>query len=239
MAYTYLDVTNEVLARFNEVELTSANFANARGFQIQCKNAVNAAIRHINQKEYSWPFNHQEAEVTLVVGQTRYDLPSTTKLIDYDTFRLVRDDSLANDGRSLIFLDYKEYIDKYVEQEDRDNVGSIPTHVFRDPSNKYGLYPYPDKAYSIKFDYYEYPTSLSAATDVPSIPERFRHVIVDGAVMFGFQYRGETQQYQLNLDRFEEGIKNMQSVLSNRHDYVRSTYIPRTNRFSIVTSSVN
>jgi len=239
MAYTYLDVTNEVLARFNEVELTSANFANARGFQIQCKNAVNAAIRHINQKEYSWPFNHQEAEVTLVAGQTRYDLPATTKLIDYDTFRLVRDDSLANDGRSLIFLDYKEYIDKYVEQEDRDNVGSIPTHVFRDPSNKYGLYPYPDKAYSIKFDYYEYPTSLSAATDVPSIPERFRHVIVDGAVMFGFQYRGETQQYQLNLDRFEEGIKNMQSVLSNRHDYVRSTYIPRTNRFSIVTSSVN
>jgi len=239
MAYNYLDVTNEVLARFNEVELTAANFANARGFQIQCKNAVNAAIRHINQKEYSWPFNHREAEVTLVVGQTRYDLPDTTKLIDYDTFRLVRDDSLANDGRSLKFIDYKEYIDKYVEQEDRDDVGSIPTHVFRDPSNKYGLYPYPDKEYSIKFDYYEFPSSLSAATDVPTIPERFRHVIVDGAVMFGFQYRGETQQYQLNLDRFEEGIKNMQSVLSNRHDYVRSTYIPRSNRFSIVTSSVN
>lgn len=238
MAYTYLDVTNEVLARFNEVELTAANFNNARGFQIQCKNAVNAAIRHINQKEYAWPFNHAEAEVTLVADQTRYDLPTDTKLIDYDTFRLVYDDTLGNSGRSLIYLDYKEYVDKYVEQEDKSNVGSIPTHVFRDPANRYGLYPYPDKAYKIKFDYYTYPTSLSAATDVPSIPERFRHIIVDGAVMFGFQYRGETQQYQLNLDRFEEGIKNMQSVLSNRHDYVRSTYIPRSNRFSIVTGTV-
>ena len=27
MAYTYLDITNEVIARMNEVALTSANFA--------------------------------------------------------------------------------------------------------------------------------------------------------------------------------------------------------------------
>lgn len=237
MAYTYLDVTNEVLARFNEVELTAANFGNARGFQIQCKNAVNAAIRHINQKEYSWPFNHQEAEVTLVAGQTRYDLPANTKLIDYETFRLVPDTTLNNDGRSLTVLDYKQYIDNYADQEDTDNVGSIPIYIFRDPSNKYGVVPYPDKAYKVKFDYYTYPSELSAATDIPSIPERFRHTLADGAVMYGFQYRGETQQYQLSLDRFEEGIKNMQSVLSNRFDYVRSTYIPRSNRFSVVTTS--
>lgn len=239
MAYTYLDVTNEVLARFNEVELTAANFSNARGFQIQCKNAVNAAIRHINQKEYTWPFNHQEAEVTLVAGQTRYTPPANTKLIDYETFRLVPDTSLNNDGRSLEVLDYRQFIDRYAEQEDKTDVGAVPIYVFRDPANNYGLVPYPDKAYKIKFDYYTFPTSLSLATDVPSIPERFRHVIVDGAVMYGFQYRGETQQYQLNLDRFEEGIKNMLSVLSNRYDYVRSTYIPRSNRFSIVTGSVS
>ena len=238
MAYNFIDITNEVLARFNEVELTTGSFGNARGFQIQCKNAVNAAIRYINQSEYTFPFNHAESEITLVAGQTRYDLPSNTKLIDYQTFRLVRDTTLGNDGRSLIYLDYKEYVDKYIEQEDRSDVGSIPTHVFRDPANKYGLYPYPDKAYKIKFDRYTIPTTLSDATDVPSIPERFRHVIADGAVMYGYQYRGETAQYQLALDRFEDGIKNMVSVLVNRHDYVRSTFIPRTNRFSIVTGTV-
>ena len=49
MAYTYLDITNEVLNRFNEVELTSSGFGNARGFQIQCKNAVNDAINYISK----------------------------------------------------------------------------------------------------------------------------------------------------------------------------------------------
>jgi hypothetical protein len=238
MAYTYLDVTNEVLARFNEVTLTSANFASSRGFQTQCKNAVNSAIRNINQREYAWPFNHAEAEITLVANQTRYALPTSTKLVDYNTFRLVPDASKGAIGRKLTFIDYKEYISKFSDQEDTSNVGGAPTHVFRDPSNKYGLYPYPDNTYKIKFDYYTFPADLSAHGDVPSIPERFRHVIADGAVMYGYQFRGETQQYQLSLDRFEEGIKNMLGVLGNRHDYVRSTYIPRTNRFSFVNSTV-
>ena len=106
MAYTYLDVTNEVLSRFNEVELTSANFTGSRGFQTQCKNAVNSAIRHINQKEYAWPFNHNEAEITLVANTTRYALPTSTKLVDYDTFRLVPDATKGATGRKLAFIDY-------------------------------------------------------------------------------------------------------------------------------------
>ena len=58
MALTYLTLTNEILTRMNEVTLTSANFTDARGVQVQCKNAVNEAIRHINQKEFGYPFNH-------------------------------------------------------------------------------------------------------------------------------------------------------------------------------------
>ena len=47
MAYDYIGLTNEVLARMNEVELTTANFVSgARGFQTQCKNAVNDAIAY-------------------------------------------------------------------------------------------------------------------------------------------------------------------------------------------------
>ena len=44
MAYDYLGLTNEVIARMNEVPLTSSNFTAARGFQIQCQNAVNDSI---------------------------------------------------------------------------------------------------------------------------------------------------------------------------------------------------
>ena len=62
-------------------------------------------------------------------------------------------------------------------------------------------------------------------------------VIIDGATAFVYQYRGETQQYQLNLQRFEQGIKNMQTLLVNKFSYVRSTFIPRTGTYN--SSSVD
>jgi len=156
MAYNYLGLTNEVLARFNEVALTSSNFVNSRGFQTQCKNAVNDAINYINTREYGWPYNHATQTETLVAGTTRYAIPATAKHVDYDTFRIIRDDSLGSQGRSLTILDYKDYLNRFIEQEDRANVGGIPTHVFRTPDNKFGFFPYPDKAYSVKFEYYVY-----------------------------------------------------------------------------------
>ena len=61
-----------------------------------------------------------------------------------------------------------------------------------------------------------------------SVPARFDAIIEDGATAFVYQYRGETAQYQLNFARFEQGIKNMQTLLVNKYEYLRSTYIPRT-----------
>ena len=58
MSETYLTLTNNVLARLNEVQLTSSNFSNARGIQVQAQNAVNEAVRYINQREFNYPFNH-------------------------------------------------------------------------------------------------------------------------------------------------------------------------------------
>lgn len=231
MSYNYLGLTNDVLARMNEVQLTSGTFLSARGYQIQCKNAVNEAIKFINQKEYNWPFNHTQGSETLVAGTTRYSIPADAKHVDYETFRLVKDESLGSSGRSLNVLDYKEYVDRFIDQEDDATInGSTPRYVFRTPDNNYGLYPYPDKAYTLRYDYYTYTTELVAAVDVPTIPEQYRQVIVDGATAFAYQYRGESNQYGINWTRFEQGIKEMQSIVLNRNDYLRSTYIVRSSR---------
>ena len=238
MSYDYLAITNEVLSRFNEVELTSANFSTSRGFQTQCKNAINSAIRTVNQLEYTWPFNHASNDETLVVGQTRYSLPTDTKLIDYNTFRIRKSDPLNVSATPLKELDYKEYISRHVEQEDDTTVGGVPTYIVRTPDNRYALVPYADKAYTLTFDYYTYPADLAVYTDVPTIPERFRSIIVDGACMYGYEYRGETGQFQLAEERFKQGIKNMQSVLLNRYTYMRSTYIPRSNSSSSFSSVI-
>ena len=47
MAESYLSYTNKVLARLNEVQLTSSNFSSARGIQVQVQNAINESIRYI------------------------------------------------------------------------------------------------------------------------------------------------------------------------------------------------
>jgi len=240
MAYTYLDLTNEVLARMNEVPLTSAGFNSARGFQIQCKNAVNDSIKYINQSEFNWPFNHETQSEVLVAGTTRYSIPDTAKTVDYDTFRLVKDASLGTSGGGLGVLDYKEYLEKYVDQEDDATVdGSVPRMVARTPDNNFLLYPYPDKAYTLKYEYYNQPVCLSAASDVPVIPVAYRQVIADGATSYAYQYRGETEQYQMNFQRFTSGIKHMQTLLSNRFAYVRSTVINRVGVSSPLFPSVS
>ena len=75
MAYNYLGLTNEVLARFNEVALAEAGFASSRGFQTQCKNAVNDAINYINTREFSWPYNQAKQTLEInVVAVTRCGL---------------------------------------------------------------------------------------------------------------------------------------------------------------------
>ena len=240
MAYTYLDITNEVLARMNEVALSGAGFGSARGFQVQCKNAVNDSINFINHREFNWPFNHTTQSETLVAGTSRYSIPATAKSVDYDTFRLIKDTTLGSDGGGLNILDYKEYVDRFIEQEDDATVeGGIPRCIVRTPDNNFVLYPYPDKAYILKYEYYNKPTPLSASTDVPAIPELYRAVIADGATAYAYQYRGETEQYQLNWGRFNEGISNMRSILTNRYEYVRSTVTGRSGSYQSFNSSIN
>ena len=300
MAETYLTLTNKVIARLNEVALTSTTFSSARGIQVQCQNAVNESVRYINQKEFQYPFNHATDTEVLTAGVVRYSVPATTKTVDYNTFRVIKDSDLGVTGGRLKILNYNDYVNNFITQEDEINStttstthtdsvttitvtstsgfdatgtlfigneqitytaigssttftgctrgansttaatiasgitvtqfdgGGVPDFVVRTPDNNYLLYPFPNKSITIKFDYYTFPTDMSAHGDTTTVPDRFAAVIIDGATAFVYQYRGETQQYQLNFGRFEQGIKNMQTLLINRFDYVRSTYIPQS-----------
>jgi len=309
MAESYLTYTNKVLARLNEVQLTSSNFSNARGIQVQAQNAINESIRYINQKEFQYPFNHSTKTETLVGGTVRYSIPTTAKTVDYNTFRLVKDSDLGASGGRLYVIQYNDYINSYVTQEDEiqttttstthtDSVttitvssttgfdssgtlfigneqvtytgttsttftgvtrgandttaasiasgvqvaqfesGGVPQYVARTPDNNYLLYPFPTKGFTLKYDFFSFPTDMSAHDDTTTIPDRFAAVIVDGATAFVYQYRGETAQYQLNFQRFEQGIKNMQTLLVNRFEYVRSTFIPKVGYTSSADLSI-
>jgi len=116
---SFLSLTNSVLARLNEVQLTSSNFSNARGIQVQAKNAVNESIRYINQREFQYPFNHTTKTQTLSPGIVRYSIPTDAKHVDYNTARIVKNSTLGASGANLSILQYNDYINREsVTQED-------------------------------------------------------------------------------------------------------------------------
>lgn len=241
MAYEFLELVNEINRRVNEVELTSSNFANATGFYAHAKDSVNASIRYINQSEYNWPFNHVEQEDVLSSTVSRYAFPYDAKVIDFNSFRIKEDSTLGNDTRKLSTLSYEEYLDKYIEQEYTTNsaLRGVPLYITHAPSLEYVVSPTPDKAYTVIYEYYRIPVDLELHDDVPIIPERFKHIIVDGAMHYAYLFRGNTQDSLVMKERFEEGIKNMRSMLINRYYYVRSGMIVRSATGSSLTSRLS
>ena len=94
MAYDFLGLVNDINHRLNEVALTSTNFAAATGYYSIAKDAVNYAVRHINQEEFEWPWNHVQSDLVLAAGSMKYYYPVDAKTINMNSFRIKRDDSL-------------------------------------------------------------------------------------------------------------------------------------------------
>ena len=227
MAYDFIGLVNEVNRRLNEVELTSANFAAATGYYNLSKDAVNASIRHIHQEEFEWPWNHVEETEVLTAGEVRYSIPYDAKTINFNTFRIKRDDDLNVETRKLKILSYEEYLDKYADYEYNSSTGirTVPTHVTRAPSREILFTPTPDKAYEVIYEYFTVGVDMALSTDVPAIPEEYKHIIVDGAMYYVYIFRGDTQAAQLSQEKFSAGIKYMRSLNINRTEYIRDTRV--------------
>lgn len=225
MAYNYLGLVNDINRRLNEVELTSVNFEEATGYYSLIKDAVNASIRHINQEEYEWPWNHIEETEVLVAGTARYSVPYNAKTINMNTFRIKRDADLNVDTVKLKVLSYEEYLDKYADSEYNSSNTSIPKYVVRTPSRELIFYPTPDKAYEVVYEYFTLTYDLALHSDVPNLPEQYRYIITDGAMYYAYQFRNDTQSAQLALNKFEQGIKQLRSININRTEYLRDTRV--------------
>lgn len=221
MAYDYLGLVNDINRRLNEVELTSSNFAATTGFYSFAKDAVNSAIRHIQQEEYEWPWNHVEETEVLLAGETRYSYPYDAKTINMNSFRIKRDDTLATNTIKLKVLSYEEYLDKHVDTEYNSSSTGTPRYIVRAPSRELLVVPTPDKDYELIYEYYTMGFDLELHSDVPNLPEQYRYVIVDGAMYYVYQFRGDMQASQLAMQKFTQGIKHLRSININRTEYVR------------------
>jgi hypothetical protein len=222
----FLQLVNDVCNRVNETELTSANFATAKGFYSTAKNAVNSSIRMINQNEFQWPFNYVEAEDVLTAGTMRYETPANAKAVDYNTFRVKRNDTFGNRTEMLRELDYEEFLNRYADDEYNTSDTSIrgtPHRIIRAPGSMFLVYPAPKEAYTVVYEYYSLPVDLILYSDVPTTPEAFRHIIEDGAMHYVNNFRNDNESAQIALGKFGNGVKSMRSIYINRTEYVRDT----------------
>ena len=227
MPSTYISLCNQVLRRLNEVEVAEGAFDSVTGVQALVKDAVKAAVAKINQAEFEWPFNAAEETDTLVVGQEEYSWPSFYKIADWNSFQIQEDTAL---GVSYTTLKYIERDEWYKNHRDNDYSSgtdgiSVPRFVFPSHGNGYGVSPQPDKAYTLKFRYYQNYSDISAADDVTRIPDSYDTVLVDGALYHLYMFKDNLESSQASFMAFEKGIKDLQTLYINNYEYIRDTRV--------------
>ena len=236
---TYVSLVNELLRRLNEVTLDTAGdgFDSVRNVQALAKDAVNSSIRLILQDGQEWPFLKTTFTQTLSVGTRQYAFPADYSSTDWDTFYLKKLSSENNSPMPLNVISYEQYIQNVRPSDDTGdqvNGDGPPALVYQTLGNSFGVSPIPDAAYEVEYVYWKFPTDLTAFNDVAIIPDRFKHVVIDGAMMFMMRFRSNEQSAAMHQNNFEDGIKTMRRVTFDDTLFVRSTVVgdSRTSSFT-------
>ena len=239
---TFVALTNELLVRLNEVTLatTGDGFATVRNVQALAKQAINNSIRNILQTGQEWPFLKTTYTETLVAGTRQYSFPADYSRADWQTFYIKKLTSVDNTPMHLPSITYDEYIQRYRHFDDTgDQTGiSAPTLVYQTNEEKFGVTPIPDNTYQIEYIYWSFPADLSNFDDTAVIPDRFKHVVIDGAMMYMMRFRSNEQSAAMHQNNFEDGIKTMRRVLVDEPLRVRSTVVDRINSSNQVLGRV-
>lgn len=224
---TFVTLVNKVLTRLNEVNVDTAGdgFDTVRNVQALSKDAVNTAVRLIIQDGQEWPFLKTTQTQVLTAGTSLYDFPSTVSSVDWETFYLKKSTSLQNSATVLDPISYEEYVKSYRPLDDNDDTGSTPVRVYQTFEEKFGVTPKPNGAYEVEYVSWVVPNDMVAYNDTCIIPDRFAHVIVDGAMMILMRFRSNEQSAAIHQKNFEDGIKAMRRVLMDDELVVRSTVI--------------
>ena len=226
---TFLSLTNELLRRLNEVQIDQADFANVKNVQALAKDAINSSIRQMLQDAQEWPFTLVTYEQTLVAGTNAYNFPADYSKADWDTFYIKQLTSENNTPKKLNLITYDQYLTYYRSVEDLsgETGRTDPDYVYMTQDTKFGVTPVPDASYVVEYRYWKYPADLIAFDDTAIIPDRFKHVVIDGAMMYMMLFRSNEQSATMHSQKFEDGIKMMRRLVVDQSVNVVSTIITK------------
>jgi hypothetical protein len=209
-----MELTNRLLRRVNDVEITESDFVSARGIQATAKDCVLDTIRELNSSRIDWPFNAVEHSQNLEVGVEEYSWPVDFTAADWNSFQIQKDDALNINHKQLQHISREEWYHNFRDQDyDSEALGkNIPVLVFPSHGNGWGVTPSPNKVYPIKFRYYKNPIDLSAFDDEVTIPSKFDYVIMAGALYHMNLFKENAEGVQIVKKKFEDGIKDMTNL---------------------------
>ena len=226
----YLALSNRVLHALNEVELTSANFANSKGIQTAVKEFINRSINDIYTAELEWTFLHTDGTITTVAGTAEYALVSGYKSVDVDTAYLIE---ASTDIKVIPYIPYAQFTNQFRERDldptTTDNRAK-PDYFYLTQDDKIGLTPIPDDEYTFYYEYWATHADLSASTDEPAIPARYQDTIVIRSEYYVNQLRSNIDAASMKHQEYEKKIERMRIDLINKPDYMRSTAITSGSR---------
>ena len=227
---TYLSLVNTLLNGFNEVNLTSSTFGNARGVHALARDAILYSLNRINQQNWKWPFNYIDNgatnEILLTIGNSYYNYPTNAEDVDFDNIYLKKDTALSVSATRLVKIGHDQY-KRYLKDRDQNAVTtaaySIPQYAFRTPGLQIGVSPKPKLAYTILVPYWLQPTAPTTYNSVSTVPTRFDDVIIDGAEIYLHKMRKNEGARDTAEKAFQEQIKRMRKLLINENADMEST----------------
>lgn len=228
MALNFLDLTNDVLKRLNEVPLSSTTFDTNSNIHKDAQLCVNASLNRIHREHFEWPFQHKKTTLVLTPGQNTYPYPVTAKSVALDSFRLKKDLSLSMNAKKLLVKDLEEFLEEYPDFEDEtSDQWGWPEFIIRNRDLSFTIYPTPKEAFTLVYEWYELPVDLVDWDSQTTLPDFFRWVITEGAMYYAYTFRGALEEASASNTLFEEGMKDLRTLFINRYEYVRATTIRR------------
>lgn len=238
MPTSFLDLTNKLLRRLNEVPIQEADFQSVRGVQAMAKDAIAASIDRINQAEREWPFNAAIYEQLLTAGTTGYAFPSTLRSVKWDSFHVKKDETIGNNYSRLQFVS-RDYWDMYFKDKDYDALSDgldVPNMVFENHGYGFGVSPNPNEAYTVQYEYFQLNATLTAYSDASTIPSVFDEVIIQGGLYHFYMFRSNADQASMSEDRFKRELEEMRISLIDKENKVWSGLITRPRSYGVPTT---
>lgn len=214
MGSSYLKLTNDLLRRINEVELSEASFSSARGLQAVAKDCVLDSLREMNQQKWQWPFHAVQHTLELQKGVSEYAWPNDFKSVDWNSFQIKKDAPLNVNNSQLKLINREEWYRLLRDTDEDNNPNGLrkPYYVFRAHGNGFGVAPSPNEEYTIEFRYFKIPTQLDTFDSTTTVPTEYDNVILWGSLYNMNLFRENPSGTEIAKKNFDDGIKSMYNI---------------------------